>query len=125
MLFSLDRRGDLDLERDLEFDLDLDRELELLERDLEPLSDREEWLLDLDDDDDDDDDEVLSLCRFFLLGGDCDLDLERRPLSLVSVSDSSRAYLDRSPSSSSSSSSSSKLYFDKSPSSSLSSSSSS
>lgn len=124
MLFSLDRRGDLDLERDLEFDLDLDRELELLERDLEPLSDREERLLDLDDDDDDDD-EVLSLCRFFLLGGDCDLDLERRPLSLVSVSDSSRAYLDRSPSSSSSSSSSSKLYFDKSPSSSLSSSSSS
>ena len=55
--------------------MDLDRELELLERDLEPLSDREERLLDLDDDDDDD--EVLSLRRFFLLGGDCDLDLER------------------------------------------------
>lgn len=74
-LFSLDRRGDLDPDRDLEFDLDLDREVELLERDLEPLSDREERLLDLDDEDDDD--EVLSLRRFLLLGGDCDLDLER------------------------------------------------
>lgn len=65
--------GDPDRER--EFDFDLDLELELLERDLERLRECDERLLDLDEDDDDD--ELLPLRRFFLLGGEPDLDLER------------------------------------------------
>lgn len=56
-------------------DFDLDLELELLERDLERLRECDERLLDLDEDDDDD--ELLPLRRFFLLGGEPDLDLER------------------------------------------------
>ena len=69
------RRGDLDRERELDFDLDLDLdlELELPEWDLERLPDPDERLLDLDDEDD----ELLSLRRFFLLGGEPDFDLER------------------------------------------------
>lgn len=65
--------GELDRDRDLDFDLDLDEELELLERDLDRLREREERLLDLDEDDDD---ELLPLRRFFLLGGEPDLDRE-------------------------------------------------
>ena len=64
---------DRDRDRDLDFDLDLEEELELLERDLDRLREREERLLDLDEDDDD---ELLPLRRFFLLGGEPDLDRE-------------------------------------------------
>lgn len=67
-----DGLGELDRDRDLDFDLDLEEELELLERDLDRLREREERLLDLDDDDD----ELLPLRRFFLLGGEPDLDRE-------------------------------------------------
>ena len=68
-----DGLGELDRDRDLDFDLDLEEELELLERDLDRLCEREERLLDLDEDDDD---ELLPLRRFFLLGGEPDLDRE-------------------------------------------------
>ena len=76
-LSLLDCLGDLDRDREFDFDLDplLDLlELELFERDLERLREREEPLLDLDEDDED---ELLSLRRFFLLGGEPDFDLER------------------------------------------------
>ena len=68
-----DGLGELDWDRDLDFDLDLEEELELLERDLERLREWEERLLDLDEEDDD---ELLPLRRFFLLGGEPDLDRE-------------------------------------------------
>jgi len=48
--------------------------LELFERDLDRLRDREELLLDLDEDDDE---LVLALRLFILLGGEPDFDLER------------------------------------------------
>ena len=77
--------GELDRDRDLDFDLDLEEELELLERDLDRLREREERLLDLDEDDDD---ELLPLRRFFLLGGEPDLDrelLKREPINNLKI----------------------------------------